>query len=155
MPTATSFPIRPIEVADAEAAAALSAELGYSVSTSVMEQRITKLAEIPSHTVLVACQPDGRVAGWIDVAITHHLAAEPRGEIGGLVVAEDVRGQGIGRSLVAAAERWICEQGIDQALVRSRTTRERTHKFYLREGYSITKTSAVFVKSLLPRDRLA
>jgi GNAT superfamily N-acetyltransferase len=154
MPTTTEigtpqFSIRFIEVADAAAAAALCAELGYPVSTSVLEQRIRALSALPDHAVLVACVEDGRVAGWIDVSITHHLPAEPYGEIGGLVVSEDVRGQGIGRELLAAAERWISERGIGQALVRSRVVRERAHRFYLREGYSHTKTTAVFVKPLL------
>jgi PhnO protein len=143
--------VRPIEVADAAAAAALCAELGYPVSTTVLEQRIRALSALPDHAVLVACVEDGRVAGWIDVSITYHLPAEPYGEIGGLVVSEDVRGQGIGRELLAAAERWISERGIGQALVRSRVVRERAHRFYLREGYSHTKTSAVFVKPLPAR----
>jgi GNAT superfamily N-acetyltransferase len=137
--------IRPIEDADAAAAAALCAELGYPVSATVLEQRIRALSALSGHAVLVACIEDGRVAGWIDVSITQHLPAEPYGEIGGLVVSEDVRGQGIGRELLAAAERWISERGIGQALVRSRVVRERAHRFYLREGYSHTKTSAVFV----------
>jgi hypothetical protein len=33
-------------------------------------------------------------------------------------------------------------------VVRSRATREAAHRFYLREGYTQTKTSAVFTKSL-------
>jgi (aminoalkyl)phosphonate N-acetyltransferase len=144
------FSIRPIAAADAAAAAFLCGELGYPVSASVLEQRIRTIAVLPGHAVLVACLEDGRVAGWIDVSITHHLPAEPYGEIGGLVVSEDVRGQGIGRELLAAAERWISERGIGQALVRSRVVRERAHRFYLREGYSHTKTTAVFVKPLAP-----
>jgi GNAT superfamily N-acetyltransferase len=154
MPTMTqretppTLSIRPIEVADAEAAAALCGELGYPVSTSVLEQRIRTLAVLPSHAVLVACQQDGRLVGWIDVGITHHLQAEAYGEIGGMVVSEDVRGQGVGRALLAAVERWISDRGIGQVLVRSQVFRERAHSFYLREGYSRTKTSAVFVKPL-------
>jgi hypothetical protein len=34
-------------------------------------------------------------------------------------------------------------------LVRSRVTREQAHRFYLREGYELTKTSAVFSKRSL------
>jgi PhnO protein len=146
--TPSQFSIRSIEVGDAAAAAALCAELGYPVSSDVLEQRIRALNALPDHAVLVACLEDGRVAGWIDVSITYHLPAEPYGEIGGMVVSEGVRGQGIGRELLAAAERWISQRGIGQALVRSRVVRERAHRFYLREGYSHTKTSAVFVKPL-------
>jgi len=146
--TASACYIRFIDVADAAAAAALCAELGYPVSATALEQRIRTLSTLASHAVLVACREDGRLVGWIDLSIAQHLQTEPYGEIGGLVVSEDVRGQGIGRELLAAAERWISERGIGQALVRSRVVRERAHRFYLREGYSLTKTSAVFVKPL-------
>jgi GNAT superfamily N-acetyltransferase len=148
----TGLSIRPIEVADAEAAVALCEELGYPVSTSVLEQRIRKLGALPGHAVLVACREDGRLLGWIDISVTHHFAVEPYGEIGGLVVSEGFRGAGIGRELLAAAERWVLERGIGQSLVRSRVVRERAHRFYLREGYLHAKTSAVFVKTLAPPD---
>jgi GNAT superfamily N-acetyltransferase len=151
METPFPFSIRPIEAADAEAAAALCAELGYPVSTVVLEQRIRTLAILPSHVVMVACGQDGRLIGLIDVSISHHLPSEPYGEIGGMVVSEGCRGNGVGRALLAAAEHWISERGIRKALVRSRVVRERAHRFYLREGYSHTKTSAVFVKSLPPQ----
>jgi GNAT superfamily N-acetyltransferase len=152
MGTASAFSIRPIEVADAEAAAALCEELGYPVSTGVLERRIRKLDALPDHAVLVACRDDGRLLGWIDISITHHFAVEPYGEIGGLVVLEGFRGAGIGRELLAAAERWVRDHGIGQSLVRSRVVRERAHRFYLREGYVYTKTSAVFVKPLAQPD---
>lgn len=147
----TSINTRTIAPEDAEAVAALCGELGYPVETQTIERRIQALALWHDHAVLVACvETNGRVAGWIDVGLTFHLPSEPYGEIGGLVVAADLRSQGIGKALLAAAEAWIAERGIGRALVRSRVTRERTHQFYLREGYSHTKTSAVFVKPLSP-----
>ena len=147
----TGIRIRPIAPEDAETVAALCGELGYPLETQTIERRLQLLQSWPDHTVLVACtEPDGRVAGWIDVGLVFHLPSEPYGEIGGLVIAEDLRSQGIGKALLAAAESWIKQRGIQRALVRSRITRERTHQFYLREGYTQTKTSAVFVKPLSP-----
>src|SRR6185369_3694823 len=125
--------------------AELSGELGYPVSPEVMQQRIASLSA--DHVVYVACL-DGEVVGWIDVSLTHHLQSDPRAEIGGLVVSSKVRSRGIGRVLVASAEQWALERGLNSVVVRSQIAREAAHNFYLREGYARTKTSAVFTKQL-------
>ncbi len=139
--------IRQIELADAESAGELSGHLGYPASADVMRRRIEALAGRTDHVVFVATL-DGSVVGWIDVGLVQHLQGEPYGEIGGLVVSTGHRSLGIGKQLVARAEAWVREQGVPQMLVRSQIKREDAHRFYLREGYARTKTSAVFTKSI-------
>ena len=63
-------------------------------------------------------------------------------------MAADVRSTGVGALLVHRAEQWARERGFDAILVRSQIMREAAHRFYLREGYERTKTSAVFTKKL-------
>jgi len=138
--------LREIEYADAEPAAALSAQFGYPVEPSVMKQRIQRLAR-EHHTVIVASNA-GIVVGWIDVGSVAHLQSGEYAEIGGLVVSETYRSQGVGAQLVGAAERWAQERGFGRILVRSQIARDAAHRFYLRQGYAQTKTSAVFVKAL-------
>jgi GNAT superfamily N-acetyltransferase len=140
--------IREIVIDDAEAAAKLSEELGYPVSADDMQTRIRALHRLTDRVVYVACESE-TVAGWIDVGIVHHLQSEAYGEIGGLVVLSELRGRGIGRDLIAAAEQWTRNRGITNMLVRSRISREDAHRFYHHEGYERTKTSAVFIKRLL------
>lgn len=140
--------IRPVKNEDAEAVAELSGELGYPVSPESMRQRIAELRSRADHAVYVAYSVEGTVVGWIDVAMAHHLQAEPRAEIGGLVVSARVRSKGIGRSLMAQAEQWAAGRGLNKILVRSRTARERAHRFYERAGYARIKTSIVFEKEL-------
>jgi GNAT superfamily N-acetyltransferase len=139
--------VRPIAVTDAEAAAKLSGELGYPASAETMKVRIRNLDHLRDHAVFVACS-ENSVVGWIDVGIVHHLHAEPYGEIGGLVVANEFRSAGIGRMLVIRAEQFTRDRGIAKMLVRSQIKREAAHRFYLRDGYERTKTSAVFTKAL-------
>jgi len=139
--------IRLIDTADAEAVAGLSGELGYPVSVAAMEERIRNYALLSDRVVFVACH-DGALIGWIDVGIVHHLQVEPNGEIGGLVVSHACRSSGIGAKLVSRAEEWVKERGVTRMIVRSNITREAAHRFYLREGYEQTKTSAVFSKIL-------
>ncbi len=121
--------------------------MGYPVSPETLRTRIGFLTSQPDHVIYVATDAE-RVMGWIDVSITHHLAAEPRAEIAGLVVSSEVRSQGVGRQLVERAEQWARGRGLTTMLVRSRSTRESAHRFYLREGYTHSKTSAVFTKEL-------
>lgn len=132
---------------DAEAAAQLCGELGYPVEVELMRERIDELNAAKDRVVYVACLSN-KVVGWIDVSIIHHLSSGAYGEIGGLIVSSSYRSAGIGRQLIAQAERWVASQGTPKMVVRSRTTREAAHRFYLREGYSIRKTSAVFSKQL-------
>jgi GNAT superfamily N-acetyltransferase len=142
-----SLTIREIAVADAAAAAQLSAEFGYRVSVETMERRISEFQNRHDHAVFIAHIDDVAV-GWIDVGIVHHLQSEPYGEIGGFVVSENYRGKGMGKQLIARAEEWMHEHGLRRALVRSQISREPAHRFYLREGYARVKTSAVFEKRL-------
>lgn len=139
--------VRPILPADAAAAAQLCGELGYPVSTSVMEQRIGGLAERQDSAVYVACV-DFKVVGWIGLYVTRHLQSDPYVEISGLVVASEVRSQGIGSVLLSFGEKWAESRGIRTIVVRSRISRERAHQFYGRAGYTRVKTSAVFQKLL-------
>lgn len=138
---------REITAMDSAAAARLSGELGYPVSAAVMERRIESLTGSADRAVYIACL-SGKVVGWIDVGETRHLQSETSAEIGGLVVSSEARGGGVGRSLVACAEQWALQRGLKSMVVRSQIAREAAHRFYLREGYARTKTSAVFTKSL-------
>lgn len=141
--------IRRAARADADAIAQLSGELGYPTDRATMARRIQALSASADHAVFVACRAD-RLVGWIHVAAVRHLQADTRAEIGGLVVASEVRGERIGARLVRAAEEWAADAGLATIVVRSQIAREAAHRFYEREGYARTKTSAVFTKSLTP-----
>jgi GNAT superfamily N-acetyltransferase len=140
--------VRPVREQDAEAAAALCRQLGYPTDAPTLLERIQQIAADPNRAVLVACTDD-TVVGWIDLSIEYHLQSEPAALIGGLVVAESARKQGIGRQLCLAAEDWARGRGMTRIRVRSNAIRERAHAFYLRDGYTRVKTSAVFEKTLL------
>jgi GNAT superfamily N-acetyltransferase len=138
--------LREVEAEDAAAAAELSAQFGYPVEADEMRRRIAGLKP-GVRAVFVACA-DGEVMGWIDVGAVSHLQSGTYAEIGGLVVAAARRSQGVGARLVEAAEGWAREHGLERMVVRSRTAREDAHRFYLREGYALTKTSVVFTKEM-------
>jgi GNAT superfamily N-acetyltransferase len=135
--------IRRMEARDAAAVAQLVEQLGYSRSAAEVGEWIAGCG--PGQAGFVACV-EGPVAGWIEVAIVRHVQSAAFGLIGGLVVSEGVRGGGIGRRLCERAEAWCWEQGVESVRVTSRSTRKDAHRFYLRDGYELNKTSLVFEK---------
>jgi GNAT superfamily N-acetyltransferase len=140
--------IRTVEAGDAASVAELTGQLGYPVTQKEIAQRIAwALAHTDAQTIFVACL-NGEAVGWIEAAIEHHLQSPPFALITGLVVRDGVRSLGVGRRLCEEVERWTRDKGLDMVRVTSRSTREAAHRFYLRDGYRLIKTSAVFEKPL-------
>lgn len=142
-----SIAVRAIQPADAMAAAELSKQLGYECTAGEIAERISTISASVDQSAFVACRDD-QVIGWIEVAISRHLQSPPCALIGGLVVSEQVRSQGIGRLLCLEAETWAREKGVRRIRVHSQIKRQDAHRFYLRDGYEQIKTSAVFEKAL-------
>jgi GNAT superfamily N-acetyltransferase len=52
--------------------------------------------------------------------------------------------------MMAAAEKWIREKGIEKIAIRSNVKRIPAHKFYEKNGYHIVKQQMIFNKLLKP-----
>ena len=140
--------IRTVEAADAASVAELCGQLGYPATTAEIGERIGWLLRCgDAQIALVACV-DLQVVGWIEAAVERHLQSSPFALITGLVVLDGMRGLGVGRKLCEEVEHWSREKGLSVVRVTSRSTREAAHRFYLRDGYRLVKTSAVFEKIL-------
>ena len=100
--------------------------------------------------MLVAQNPQGKVVGWIHGTICRLLICDAPIEIGGLVIDEAYRSQGIGNKLVTACESWARDKTIPSVVVCSNILRQGTHNFYQRNGYQTLKTSLTFKKELAP-----
>jgi GNAT superfamily N-acetyltransferase len=141
--------VRPMARADLDAVAALSVQLGYPIAGDALAHHFELLREQPENALLVAEQGDDeQVVGWVHVAGRVSLETGPFAQISGIVVDERVRGQGVGRALMAVAEAWAAERGYDVMRLWSNIVRERAHHFYENLGYEHVKTSKVFLKAL-------
>jgi GNAT superfamily N-acetyltransferase len=140
--------IRPVTSEDAAAVAALSGQLGYPVAAEAIAARLERLLGREDQLVLAAVADDGELAGWIHAAEQDLVEAERRCEILGLVVDGRRRRGGIGRGLVAEAERWAASRGLRQMSVRSNVAREESHPFYEAQGYGRVKTQQVYRKPI-------
>ena len=145
---ATTLAIRPPRDADAAALADLSGQLGYPVAVEELGQRMAAVEANEHAAVLVATDAVDRPIGWVHVELKRSLVAPLTAQIVGLVIDEAVRSAGIGKELLAAAEAWALARGCHRMLVGTRTTRERAHRFYAREGYTLQKTSYFFEKQI-------
>ena len=140
--------VRPARLDDAPVLADLTTQLGYPVDGPTLAERLAPLLTSDDHRVLLAANPDDRPVGWMHIVIEQSLAAGTHAVIAGLVIDERHRSEGIGLALLDAGEAWARDRGIGIMVVRSRIARERAHRFYEREGYTLDKTSYVFSKSL-------
>jgi GNAT superfamily N-acetyltransferase len=140
--------IRRARLTDAPRLAELSHQLGYPSTAAEVSQRMRRMVPASQHGLFVADSLQGGVIGWVHVSVTHPIDVGTRGEINGLIVAEDQRSLGAGALLMDAAEDWARKHGCPLMSVRSNVIRERAHKFYERQGYEHYKTQKAFRKTL-------
>ncbi|MDQ4035686.1 MAG: GNAT family N-acetyltransferase [Chloroflexota bacterium] len=119
------------------------------MEASELASRASAIRELTDGEILVATDGADRPIGWIHVASHASLEASQQAVILGLVVEESRRCAGIGAALTEAAEGWAHGRGATSIIVRSRSTRERAHRFYERIGYVEVKRSHVFAKPLV------
>ncbi len=138
--------IRRTELSDAASLAGLMTELGYETRTAEMEMRLESIVSNPDYQTLVAVR-GGKVCGMIGSVVQHSYEHNDVGaRILALVVAEEMRGLGVGRELVRAAENDFMARNISRVAVNTRLDRKRAHDFYERLGY--VRNGFRFVKDL-------
>lgn len=133
--------------ADAAAIAGLLTQLGYPTTTDEARTRLDAIAGAAPLDRVIVAELDGRVVA----VMTLHLVPElhrprPNGRVTALVVDAAVRGRGVGREMMAAAERLFRADGAGILELTSNMRRADAHHFYEKLGY--LKTSFRFAKEL-------
>ena len=141
--------VREAGPADAPRIAELLGQLGYPASHEEVARRLQYWAATPNSCILLADE-SGLVVGCLSVHAVPYL--ERTGcwaRIESLVVDTTVRGRGVGRALVAAAESMASGWGCLDIEVTSSRTRADAHCFYARLGYTdVCDRSGRFIKPL-------
>lgn len=140
--------VRPASINDADRIAELATELGYPATAEEVRDRLGTLLNTARHAVFVAESGRGEVDGWIHVTLRELITSDRFAEIAGLIVDGNHRGGGIGRALVAEAERWAASVGCATTRVRSNVIRDRAARFYQGLGYTQLKSQNVFGRCL-------
>lgn len=79
---------------------------------------------------LVAEDEMHRILGYIGMYVSL-----PEGEITNVAVAEEFRGQGVGRKLVSAIRQWAKEHGLDRVVLEVRSSNQAAIHVYHQEGF--------------------
>ena len=123
-------------------------ELGYETTSAEMRQRLKSIVSDKGFRTFVA-EIDDQVCGMIGT-LTHasHEYNDFSGKIVAMVVSKKKRRSGIGRALIAAAEKDFAEKGVTRVTLTTRFERKDAHQFYEALGYS--QTGYRFAKNLPP-----
>ncbi|MFL6721327.1 MAG: GNAT family N-acetyltransferase [Sphingomonas sp.] len=137
--------IREAKPSDAPRLVELIHQLEHPSDEKQVRKNLAALKKI-GETPMVATF-DKSVVGLVGI---HRMVAihrnAPVGRIPILIVAEEARGHGIGRLLVAAAEQWCRDKGCKLIEVTSNDRRAEAHAFYRHMGYE--RSSIRFFKKL-------
>jgi ribosomal protein S18 acetylase RimI-like enzyme len=132
-------------LSDAPELAALMSELGYETTSAEMSERLRSILGDARYGTIVA-EIDNKVCGMIGT-LTHasHEHNDSSGKIIALVVSEAQRRSGVGRALIAAAEKDFARRNVSRITLTTRFEREGAHRFYEVLGYA--KTGFRFAKN--------
>jgi GNAT superfamily N-acetyltransferase len=109
---------------------------------ALYEEWITRDCAGRAEKVFVAETSEG-VAGFLTC---HHPAGSDVGRIGLVGVAERVRGAGVGRALIHAAQAWLEDEGARRVLVTTQARNIGAQRAYQRAGFVTASTEIWFHK---------
>jgi ribosomal protein S18 acetylase RimI-like enzyme len=121
-------------------------ELGYETTSAKMRRRLKSILSDANYRTLVA-EIDGKVCGMIGTrAHASYEHNDPSGRILALVALPSARRRGIGRALIASAEKDFAQKAITRVPLDTRLTRKDAQQFYESLGYE--RNGWRFVKQL-------
>jgi ribosomal protein S18 acetylase RimI-like enzyme len=132
--------LEPVEI-DTKVVATLNGLLPQ-LSKSAAPLTEASLAAVVCHdgnTVFVA-RRDDEIVGMLTLVLVR-LPTGLRGHIEDVVTDENVRGAGIGRALVSAAQEAAARAGVRTLDLTSRPEREAAHRLYATTGFTIRETA--------------
>ncbi|GAB4060591.1 GNAT family N-acetyltransferase [Uliginosibacterium sediminicola] len=137
MPGTSACVLRPAVAADAAQIAALYLQLTGNPAVKVLPERISAL-HARDDVVLWVAELAGEVCATALQVICADVmfGSQPFALIENFVVAESLRGQGIGRRLLAAIERDCAARQCSKIMLLSAQQRPAAHRFYERAGYA-------------------
>jgi ribosomal protein S18 acetylase RimI-like enzyme len=130
--------VRPARDDDASEVAELLGHLGYPAAPSEIPARLARLrAQADAETFIAVAE--GRVVGLASVHSRDVLhQAHPVVQLTALVVPPDMRGRGVGRTLVDVVEHWATKRGADRLVLTTALHRAEAPGFYERLGFEHT-----------------
>jgi GNAT superfamily N-acetyltransferase len=120
-------------------------QLGYEIAAEELTSRLSRVLAWEHHHVAVAEQA-GRVVGLLHVFERPALEKPCEAVVQALVVDAKLRGQGLGKGLMDAAEAWARARGLCSVVLHTR----HAQAFYVGAGYQRVATSDMMRKTVDP-----
>lgn len=143
--------IRLVEMRDEAEWMRMRASLWPDMTTARNRQETSAYRRSRASAVFVAERDDGRLGGFLEAAPRPHAdgcESSPVGYIEGWYVDPDLRGRGLGRKLVEAAENWAINQGYCEMASDCHLGNDVSFKSHLRLGYEEADRLVHFCKRL-------
>ncbi|UCC31976.1 MAG: GNAT family N-acetyltransferase [Phycisphaerales bacterium] len=144
--------IRAIESGDYDEWLRLRRALWPECATSTLEAEVADiLADLGNQAVFVAVRPTGSLGGFVEASIHPHAIGcdtRPVGYVEGWYIDQDLRGLGIGRRLLTAAETWARSKGCTEIASDTLSDNESGLAAHRACGYTITGSLIHFKKRL-------
>ncbi len=142
---------REVQISDAPSLILLMDQLGYFVDEKTMSENIQRY-RLLSHQKAWVAENSGQILGCIAVAITNYFHRPGSFlRVIALIVNQEHRRSGIGKSLMGIAEKFAVEQNCSYIELTSGMHREKlgSHAFYQSLGYiGLNETKKYFSKKL-------
>ena len=106
------------------------------------------LEALPERDRLFLAVEGEALIGYAHVGATQQLWREQTVELRSIIVAPERRREGVGRTLMTAAETWAFQRGEVRVLVRTDVTRSEALAFFSALEYGQSDTTQEFVRDL-------
>ncbi|MDP6709474.1 MAG: GNAT family N-acetyltransferase [Alphaproteobacteria bacterium] len=148
-PAAAEVLVRGMEAADLPSAGPLLRQLGYDVAGPELRLKFDAVQGADGHALFVA-EIDDRIVALMHVFARPALEKPLEAIVQALVVDDACRGCGVGRRMMAVAERWAVDRGYRSLSLSSQVDRDDAHAFYQALGYGISSTAHTLRKRIDP-----
>lgn len=140
-----------IELTNANINMLVGFQLDYlqsSLSKDQLEDKILDVLNQDDEKIFIAVCDD-EVIGYIYVNIYDVLYQEPIANVVSFILNMNKKHNGVGKTLIEAAENWAKDKGIKKARIVSDVNRTHGHSLFKKLGYVINETDFEFKKALM------
>jgi GNAT superfamily N-acetyltransferase len=140
--------VREAQLKDIKDISNLCSQFGFPADEAAITNRLSLIGKYPNQVLYAAEAKAGRVVGWVHAYEAPSLLSDATVEVGGLIVDQKYRRQGVGRALMTAVEKWTTERGFNEVLLATRIDRVDAQAFYKALGYKFVHTTHFLSKDL-------
>lgn len=140
-----------IELTNANINMLVGFQLDYLQSSLSKDQLEDKILDVLNHDdekiFIAVC--DDEVIGYIYVNIYDVLYQEPIANVVSFILNMNKKHNGVGKTLIEAAENWAKDKGIKKVRIVSDVNRTHGHSLFKKLGYVINETDFEFKKAFM------